>query len=438
MSYRIDTNGNLTLEESKSKSKTLLREYLEKNNNMPLYKYFKWAENASDEEKLQDLMYECPYVLEKYIKAMANQNKEVFEPLRMEIARNNDIIYDEDLIERASKIINELGLYNAYEAFFRGTVDCYDWPSWLVMDFIRVVKNEWCIHFTSDSNSISKEGFTSGTNDMGRLGYTGAGQQKTTDGYNFAFLLGDRNVDFNGYGDEAVIFRTSGVLVSHYGDNQNQVIFWGPNVKSFIPITQEDGDWVVYGQNGQVLIRRDKPSEIAEWATFNLPQYRKQIMTGKNGYIPKQTVYNTNGHRKRVPYPIYRNESIKKYLKLLKESTLNEEWVADGNANHNPYAKRWKAERKALKDFLCNFGKLMQSKENGKVYKCYYDKTLSQLIGYNYVICIQYDISTNKPSSTLYIRALDKFSPTIRQVSNDMRGHDNQMGTYDDLRPQNY
>ena len=128
------------------------------------------------------------------------------------------------------------------------------------------------------------------------------------------------------------------------------------------------------------------------------------------------------------------NESIKKYIKLLKENMINEEWVADGNANHNPYAKRWKAERQALKDFICNYGALMQSKENGKIYKCYYDQTLSQLIGYNYCICIQYDTVEMKPKSVLYIRALDKFTPTIRKVANDTRGHDNLQGTYDDRR----
>ena len=125
-------------------------------------------------------------------------------------------------------------------------------------------------------------------------------------------------------------------------------------------------------------------------------------------------------------------DRFKDVITLLKEENLNEEWVADGNASHNPYKKRWDAERKALKDFVSNFGKLMQSKENGKLYKCYYDKTLSNLIGYNYCICIQYDSVEMKPKSVLYIRALDKFSPNIRQVSYDVRGKDNVMGTYDD------
>lgn len=125
------------------------------------------------------------------------------------------------------------------------------------------------------------------------------------------------------------------------------------------------------------------------------------------------------------------NESIEKFKHVI--TLLKEEVVADGNSEHNPYAKRWKAERKALKDFICNFGKIMTSKENGKQYKCYYDKILSQLIGYNYCICLQWDPVTMKPSSTLYIRALDKFTNKTFQVQYDVRGRDNQVGTRDDM-----
>ena len=134
-----------------------------------------------------------------------------------------------------------------------------------------------------------------------------------------------------------------------------------------------------------------------------------------------------------IPYPIYRNESVKNYIALLKENLINEEIVADGNSEHNPYKKRWEAERKALKDFICNFGKVMTSKENGKTYKVYYDKTLSQLIGYNYCICLQWDAINLKPKSVLYIRALDKFTDKMFQANFDVRGRDNLLNTADDI-----
>jgi hypothetical protein len=430
-----DKSNSITESKSEKQSKTLLKEYLEKDYNLPLYKYFKWASTASSCEKAEDLAYSCSYYIGEYIKKIYYRYSE-FEDL----LDDDEFDYeDESLIETFVKMLEENNLCDHFITLMQNIVDYYELPSWCTMEFNRVVKNEWCIHFGSDSESIAKEGFTGGTPDIERLAYTNAGQQKPYAGYNFAFLINDRNVDYNGYGDEAVIFRTSGVEIYHYGDNQNQVIFWGPNVKSFIPIHQEDGDWVVYGQNGQVLVRCGKPSEIALWATENLPQYRKQIMTGKNGYIPKMGRWNTETNKyERVPYPIYRNESIQKYITLLKENIINEETVADGSSTTNPYKKRWKAEREALKNFVCNYGTVMQTKEDdkgGKLYKVFYDKGISELIGYNYALCVQWDPIQLIPKSIVYIRALDKFTQNIRRnIQYDTRGFDNVQGTYDDRR----
>ena len=427
---KVTDDSIYAIEENRLNDKPLLKEYLEKDNNLPLYKYFKWASTASSCEKARDLAYSCSYYINEYIRKIYYRYSE-FENL----LNDGEFDYeDESLVEMFLNMLEENNLCDHFVSEMQNIVDYYELPSWCTMDFNRIVKNEWCIHFGSDSESIAKEGFTGGTPEIEHLAYTNAGAQKSSAGYDFAFLINDRNVDYNGYGNEAVIFRTSGVEIYHYGDNQNQVVFWGPNVKSFIPIHQDNGDWVVYGQNGQVLVRCGRPSEIALWATENLPQYRKQIMTGKNGYIPKMGRWNTETNKyERVPYPIYRNESVKKYITLLKENLVNEEVVADGNSEHNPYKKRWEAERKALKDFICNFGKVMTSKENGKTYKVYYDKTLSQLIGYNYCICLQWDAVTLKPKSVLYIRALDKFTDKMFQANFDARGRDNLYNTADDL-----
>lgn len=143
-----------------------------------------------------------------------------------------------------------------------------------------------------------------------------------------------------------------------------------------------------------------------------------------------------------IPYSLYRNESIKQYLNLLKENNINEETVADGSSNGNPYSKRWETERKALKDFICNYGVLMQSKEDnkqGRLYKCFWDKALSNLIGYNYCLAVQWDEIKNKPKSTIYVRACDRFTRNIRRnVMYDTSGNDNLNGTRDDLSYRNY
>ena len=429
--YRIDTNGNLTpLNESEINDKSLIMEYLEKDHNMPLYKYFKWVKESSECEKAEDLAYECSNYIAKYIKRIRNR----FPAFGKLVNINDEFYFEDDVkIEKFCALLKEYDLCGNFIAIMQDIVNGYGWyndlPTWCTTDFIRIVKNEWCIHFTSDANNIVKYGLTGGTDDINHLAYTNAGQEKHQEGYDFAFLIDDRDVDNNEYGNEAVIFRTSGVEIYHYGDMQHQVIFWGPNVKSFIPIKFDgnEGDWVVYGGNGQIL-KSGNPSDIAEWATENLPQYRKQIMAGKNGYIPQQTIYDPKTYKvSHKPYPLYQNESIQKYLTLLKE-----EVVADGNADNNVYAKKWKNERETLKRFILQNGTLMTSKENGKTYKVYFDQSLSNLIGINYCICLQYDQYTMVTGNTVYVRALDKFTSRMFRPHFDTRGLDNMSGTNDD------
>ena len=413
-------------------AKHVLKEYLEKEHGMPLMQYFKWAKNATSEEKARDLAYECDWYIPDYIKQVHYRYPEFDE-----IFKDEDDIHDDEKIEQFIQLLAQNKMCEHFISIMQDLVEDYsELPAWLSVEFIRPVKNEWCIHFTKDADSIAREGFTGGTPYVEKLAYTNAGQDKSGRGYNFAFLLGDRDVDYNDYGNQAVIFRASGVLIYHYGDNQDQVIFWGPSVKSFIPIKYDgmQGDWVVEGQKGQIL-KMGKPSEIADWATDHLPQYRKQIMTGNNGYIPKRTVYDRDSYKtRRVPYDLYKPktfpESVQKYISVLAElaqgNTLTEEVVADGDSKRNPYRKRWTYERNALKSFLANYGKIMTSRENGKEYKVYYDDTLSELVGINFCICVEWDSVTMTPGSVIYVRALDKFTERRFQPQFDVRGKDNQ------------
>lgn len=131
---------------------------------------------------------------------------------------------------------------------------------------------------------------------------------------------------------------------------------------------------------------------------------------------------------------ILRNLSNYLYDKLnsINES-LNEEVVADGSAEHNPFEKRWKMERDTLKSFIMNNGILMTSRENGKLYKVYNINQLSNLIGYNYALCLEFDPTTMEEGTTVYIRALDKFTRRIFSAQFDTRGKDNMGGTNDDV-----
>lgn len=423
-----------------TESRELIREYLDSDHNLPLYKYFKWVKTASDADKAEDLMYCCSYGSKKYLGIMSREYPEL-EEMWIQLKKDESVWEDDEFISRYAEVVGKYNMLQSMIQYLECNEMWEDLPSWLTMDFNRIVKNEWCIHFCYDANSIMREGFKWGTDDINRLALTGAGRKKWGEGYNFAYPIGEARIDTNNYGSfdpenpsqrgnrEAVIFQTSGVEVDHYGDNERQVVFWGPSAKNFIPIryNSEIGEWCIYGKNDQVL-KAGEPSEILDWVLTNLPQYRKQIMAGKNGFIPTHYDYQ---QKKRVPYPLYKNESVKKYLKVLKE-----EVALDGSTEDNPYEKRWKAEREALKSFVANYGKLMQSKEDnkgGKLYKVYYDETMSNLIGYNYCICVQWNEQEMKPGSTVYIRALDKFTPFIRRnLQFDTRGRDNMRGTYDD------
>lgn len=422
-----DRIKSIGLDESKQKKPIL--EYLDKNYNYPLYSYFKWAQKASDTEKVVDLIFRMPYIVGRYLE---RERYDCLDDLLSEYENDTDVVYDEAFAEKLANTLNQNKLCDDFMGYAAYVGDYIDLPAWHTMDFNRIVKNEWCIHFCQDADSIAREGFTGGTEEIDQLAYTNAGKQKRREGYDFAYPMYERNIDFNNYGEEAVIFQTSGVECDHYGDNERQVIFWGPDAKNFIPIKydREYGCWCLYGMKGQVLKSGD-PSEILDWVLTNLPQYRKQIMAGKNGYTPKY--YDHNQH-KQVPYPKYRNEAYDRcsdYLALLKE-----EVVADSNAEHNVYSKRWKNERELLKRYIRNYGVLMTSKENGKTYKVLYDTELSNKIGVNYCICLQYNQYTGIEGNSIYVRALDKFTQKIFRPEFDTRGYDNETGTSDDILTQ--
>ena len=113
---------------------------------------------------------------------------------------------------------------------------------------------------------------------------------------------------------------------------------------------------------------------------------------------------------------------------------ISEEVVADGNSDHNPYKKKWDAERDSLISFIVNNGKLMTSKENGKKYYTLFDEMLSKYMGINFVLCVQYNEKDLKPGSIVYIRAQAKFTPQLfNDIKFDSRGRDNISGTQDDL-----
>lgn len=92
------------------------------------------------------------------------------------------------------------------------------------------------------------------------------------------------------------------------------------------------------------------------------------------------------------------------------ELLVTEQQLRNLNEDVNPYKKRWTSERFSLKKYIVNYGETMISRENGKEYKVILDSFLSNLLGINFCVCIQWDSMTNIPGEIIYVRAYDKFS----------------------------
>ena len=266
----FDEGIKLNINEGKER----INEYLDRDYNAPLYKYFKWAEKASDDELAKDLVYGHPYLAKRYI-----ENSSDIEEFEGALEKyTDDDWYDEDVIDWFVDVLRKHNLCEVFIEYCRNRLAYFEWPSWMVMSFVRVVKNEWCIHFGEDSYSIARNGFKYGTGDVEQLAYTSR-SANGHEGYNFAFPANYNRINTD-YGEEAVLFQTSGVEIYHEGDCEHQVVFWGPYAKNFIPIKQVYGEWYVYGNKGQILYKSEDIDDIIRWAMNNKEQYRKQIMVG--------------------------------------------------------------------------------------------------------------------------------------------------------------
>jgi len=374
----ISLIGNVT--ESTRKNKFILKEYFQ-NKTSDLYSYFKYWKGADDMDKVEDLYYHCPYAFREY-----------FEDMQVDdIVDYNDedqalgYIRDEDLAEH---FLSRIGNYAEWA----------DLPSWFYMELSEnpVVKNEWLVHFSNASDVISTDGFAYGSEEIDRLGLT-VYEDKYGPGYNFAFRPNNiPSSKFDKYGEDFVMFRASGVEVFHDGDMERQVIFDGDTAKDFVYIRLEDHEYVVKDQlTGRIIYHNENVYYAIDWVINNYLQYRKRILHGKNG--------------------------------------INEEVVADGNSAHNVYKNRWIKERELLKKYILNYGILMTSRENGKTYKIIYDTELSNKIGVNYCLCLQYDQYTGQEGNSIYVRALDKFTQRMFKPQFDTRGFDNEVGGGDDV-----
>lgn len=140
------------------------------------------------------------------------------------------------------------------------TDDPFSAPSYEHLDYRGFVKPTWLVHFTDEPWAIEREGFSYGHDEAYNLGLTTwKRNRKEGPGYNFSFETGTRDAAHKArtgdYGKHAVVFFGGGVKAYHSGDEEHQIIVWGPSVKKdmIFPIYKIDGEWQVHNDVDRIV-----------------------------------------------------------------------------------------------------------------------------------------------------------------------------------------
>lgn len=84
------------------------------------------------------------------------------------------------------------------------------------------------------------------------------------------------------------MFHANGIQVYHYGDEQNQVIFWGPSAFDIIPIYHGDvsysndnsssDTWYIQDdKTSRVIYESEDIEDVVTWVENNWFQYRNRL-----------------------------------------------------------------------------------------------------------------------------------------------------------------
>lgn len=163
-------------------------------------------------------------------------------------------------------------------------------PTWAHMSLSKdrlLPRTTWLIHFSDDAESIARNGFKYGIDQMDRLGLTTwlGKSEKNYGGYNFAFEATSRDaLRGEKYGRDAVLFMNSGVKAYHYGDEESQILFMGKDVdpNDIVLLRQAEGDWQVVPKVdiGREAVFRGALPQAIKWVMQNWTQYRR-ILGGR-------------------------------------------------------------------------------------------------------------------------------------------------------------
>lgn len=159
-----------------------------------------------------------------------------------------------------------------------------DSPSYLHMSAQGLVMpRTWLVHFSDHARDIAEEGFLYGHPEFQGLALTTHKQHRQREpGLNFAFEASDRSISYGAakYGRSAVLFRSGGVRAYHSGDEESQVIFWGPLVRQVVLLDHcDESDWCVVDKNtDRLLYKHHDIRKVVAWVIDHGAQYRRRIV----------------------------------------------------------------------------------------------------------------------------------------------------------------
>jgi hypothetical protein len=256
----------------------------------------KYYLEMTDAEKGRDLLINYPNEFADFLEE--EHDHPDYENLASKVRKNPDDVESLEDIDDA--------LTAEFYNWARNRIDDVYAPSYLFMESHGIIKDQWLIHFTSDANAIARNGFQFGVADLATLGLTTSFKNdssiKRDGGYNFAYLLEDfekygRSRGGRGwkYGSECVIFKASGLLVWHHGDEEYQVVFDGKTAHDIIPIVEGDDGWEItdWRRHDRPVFKAEELPRVIDWVVNNFEQYRSNIVktpgkqvTNKNASPP--------------------------------------------------------------------------------------------------------------------------------------------------------
>ena len=219
--------------------------------------------------------------------------EEVSQLLGHEVASADDLQEEEpEVFYKLPADVQKRCAEEATEVLMRRDPSSASTHSHMMLNKDRLLhRTTWLVHFTDSPYDISAEGFKIGMDNMDRLGLTtwfkNDGFDKKYGGYNFAFIANGRDAinaaSAGKYGRSAVLFQNSGVHCYHYGDDEDQVVFWGADVSpnSIIMLLKNEGAWRVYSHyrlgNGSEYLFTGDYEECVNWVMKNQQQYRRYL-----------------------------------------------------------------------------------------------------------------------------------------------------------------